>query len=115
MKKIKIFLDKEHGHEALGISEKRTRELGEQLQKLSEQAVEKGIVKITDTPGGFRVEAYGNVLLDIMLNEMAQTEEERLILMVRYLDALQKIHQLHRLLHEQKKSKDSELGNISNF
>ena len=93
MEKLVINDGHEYLHEAIGISNERAEELGELIGELVDNAVEKGLIEHKELDGEPGYSLHGNLLLDILMNEIAQTEQERLLLMMRFMDTLDRIRE----------------------
>lgn len=86
MEKILIDHSQEYIHLNLGISDERATELEELIKKnVLVHAVENNIVTIDEDNG--EVSLSASAVMDFLLNNLAQTEQERLFLMM-HVDSL---------------------------
>lgn len=91
MEKLQINHEHEYLHLALGIPDERAEELGVEIGNLVENAREKGIVEDSEQDGEKGFKLHGNLLFEILVNEIAQTEQERLLLMMRFTDTIERV------------------------
>jgi len=82
----KLFIDLNEGyiHLTLGISEERARELGKAVAETVKNARQNGIITDVEKDGQKGVKISGPRLLEILLNDVAQTEPERIMLMSKF-------------------------------
>lgn len=80
MEKIIFNDDKEYLHQHIGLTDERADELLEETNAVLTNATNNGILKFeTD-----RVKVDGNVLLKILVNEVAKTPEERVLVCCKF-------------------------------
>lgn len=93
MEKLIIEFDTEYFHKALGITDERTKEVSIEVSKLVEMSKERGLVKDITIEGEEGQQLEGNKLLDILVNEIAQSEQERLLLVLNFKQVVDRIRQ----------------------
>lgn len=97
MEKLKIDHSNEYLHLALGISNERAEELGRTIGHFVRTAKEKGFVEDVEIDGEPGQTVHGNLILEALINEIAQTEQERLLLMMRFAETIERIRDYSQL------------------
>lgn len=87
MEKIKLADGHEYLHQALGVSDERAEQLGKKVGEIVDNAEELGI--LTKEDDGKSVN--GNKLFEKLVNEVAETETERLLVVMRFSDLVERI------------------------
>lgn len=98
MEKIKLQHEEGHLHLSIGISEERTDEMLYQCEAILKDGKNNGIMNdVVDKDGDLCTELNGIKFLDMILNDVAQTELERIYLAVNFNDMLKTLHLKHPL------------------
>lgn len=97
MEKLKIDHSNEYLHLALGVSTERAKELGRTIGDLVRTAKEKGFVEDVEIDGEPGQTVHGNLILETLVNEIAQTEQERLLLMMRFTETIDRVREYGQL------------------
>jgi hypothetical protein len=104
MEKIKLQHEEAHLHLSIGISEERTDEMLNQCKAILKDAKNNGIMNdVVDEDGDLCTKLNGIKFLDMILNDVAQTELERIYLAVNFDDMLKTLrpkNPLEQLLNQ---------------
>ena len=104
MEKIKLQHEEGHLHLSIGISEEREDEMLNQCKAILNDAKNNDIMNnVVNENGDLCTEVNGIKFLDMILNDVAQTELERIFLAVNFDDMLKTLrpkHPLEQLLNQ---------------
>lgn len=91
MERIKINFSESELHMALNVSEERVNELARIYANISLKAREMGFVTERIEGNQSVTTVHGPLLLDHLMNNVADTEEERILMTVQFMDLLKYI------------------------